>query len=87
MMLGGTPLTPPLDLAVIQMPGCFLYQFPDVTFGFAVTGANVPFPVQIPNLNNFNGARLLWQSLTVSAGFNALGLLSSNGVRLNLGQL
>lgn len=87
MLIAATAQVPGLDLVFIQAPSCFLNVQPLVNLSFPISGSSVALPLAIPTSTNLNGGRLMLQSVTVSPGFNGAGLLTSNGVRLNLGSL
>lgn len=86
---GTLPL--PLDLRVLGALGQWLLVSPDVL---------VPFPLQprgstflgavssppLPVLRALDGARLFAQALYIDAASNAAGLVTSNGIRFELGR-
>jgi hypothetical protein len=85
--LGFTQYDPGLTLAGFGMDGCFAFNTYDAVTSFPVSGTQDLFPLVIPNTPALNGGLLYGQSLSISAGFNTLGVISSNGVRMSLGSL
>lgn len=79
-----------IDLTAAGMPGCTGYV--DFLGGgistgvFAVPGATAPYSLGVPNNLALVGMTLFAQSATLSQGFNGLGLIASNGGRLDLGR-
>ena len=87
-ILSFTPHLTGIELTAFGMPGCFQYEGLDVVNVFFTSGGNTvntPFP--IPNLPVLNGVLAFGQSATFSSGFNPLGVISSNGLRVLLGSL
>jgi len=82
----GMPL--PVELSVIGMPGCYVHQSQDLT-GLAVAPAHVPgilsFNLTVPYSANLNGLHVYMQSVAYAPGENAMGLITSNGVDLTIG--
>jgi hypothetical protein len=78
---------PGLPLTGIRMPGCT--QYVDLgaaaTLLFFPTAASVNVTLPIPTNAAFSGLEFFAQSASCSSGYNALGVLSSQGVRLRLG--
>jgi hypothetical protein len=90
IVLSVTQHDPGIPLGVIGMPGCFLFAGLDVLNPVLLSpGQTVtPFvPGGIPNTPSLNGALLLGQAATFTSGFNAFGMISSNGLRITLGSL
>jgi hypothetical protein len=89
-ILGFTQVVPGLDLGGFGMGGCRRYVGLD-DVGFFLTAPNstsLPFIVGgIPNNPVFVDVVVFGQSATFSPGVNALGVLTSNGIRLRLGVL
>lgn len=85
--LGFSQHDPGISLAPFGMPGCFAFLGYDATATLPVTGTFVTLPLTIPNNPALNGGLIYGQGLSVSPGFNNLGVLSSNGVRMSLGSL
>lgn len=90
-LLGFSQINPGLDLAGIGAPGCsqYLQLAGAVTNVFFVptSAVSVSVPFAMPNNPSLNGTLVFGQSATFSSGFNALGVITSNGVRLQLGSL
>jgi hypothetical protein len=75
---------PGLSLASLGMPGCLQYVGLDVTVVFAGTGTTNTRPVAIPSNPIHAGSHVYVQTATFSPGFNALGVIASNGLDLKL---
>ena len=76
----------PLALDVIGATGCSLYVGPLQTVGTvtsATGAAAVGFPV--PNAQSLVGLDVFTQMVLVDPGANALGLMTTNGLRLTIG--
>lgn len=85
-MIGFTYFPAGVDLtALLNMPGCYAYTTPDISVSFVPTGATNTMPFSIPLDPSLNGQQVMSQTLTVSPGFNAASLLTSNGVQLLFG--
>ncbi len=74
------------DLTVIGMPGCSLLQSNDATLPLPITPPIATTSLPIPNVSAFTGLVLYAQAILVSPGVNALGLVTSNGLAITLGQ-
>jgi hypothetical protein len=89
LLLGFVQVSPGVDLGFLGAPGC--YQNLDLNSAinnlFFVAGSSTTFNFGIPNLPAFNGVNLAAQSATFTSGYNALGVLMSNGARLTVGTL
>lgn len=75
-----------LSAAGYGMSGCSQYVAPDVTLLLLAAGGTMVAPLALPADPAFEGADLFGQSLCLSPGANALGVIASNGLRLHLGQ-
>ncbi len=84
-ILSTTALTPPFDLASLQMPGCELYQSLDVIYTFAIGGPSASSPWVIPNVPSASGLVVHTQSVVFTPGVNAFGASTTNGLQLILG--
>ncbi|GAB4146877.1 MAG: hypothetical protein Fur0037_14960 [Planctomycetota bacterium] len=84
VFLGFTQHSSGIDLAPIGMPGCRQYCSLDASSALPVSGPSVPYSLPIPNQASFAGLHVYAQAATLSAGFNSLGALSSNGIDLRL---
>lgn len=83
---GASVVNPGIDLTFIGMAGCFGYQTADIgifTGGFVVSGTS-SLPLPIPSTTSLAGAAFASQGLSFSLA-TSLGLASSNGVSLVLG--
>ncbi|MFN3241557.1 MAG: hypothetical protein ACE37K_08595 [Planctomycetota bacterium] len=81
--LTGNPL-PPIDLIILNAPGCFANVGTlDVTLPIITGAMSSPFP--IPNAPAFIGFEIGVQSAWLDAAANGFGLITSNGVLLKLG--
>ena len=76
---------PGLPLAAFGMPGCAQYVNSDVTVILVPVGGQSTFNGPIPNDTSLMGVTFYGQSFALSSGANALGLISSNGVRFVIG--
>ena len=79
-------LDPGLELSSLGMPGCF--QFVDLARAatFLLVGApTVSVGVTLPLNPAYAGQRLFVQSVAFVPGSNALGVISSNGIALTVG--
>ena len=79
-------VNPGTDLSSLGMTGCFGYAGqPNVSvLQFPGLGQSV-FNQAIPNVPNFMGIRLTVQSFAFASGYNAAGIVSSNGITLTVG--
>lgn len=74
-----------LSLAPYGMPGCFQYCTQTAQLLIVATNPTYQQPYSAPLGAAFNGMHMYVQAATLSAGFNQLGAISSNGVDLLLG--
>ncbi len=80
------PVALPADLAVLGAPGCWLYTSLDAVSPVSASAAgSVTFPVQVPNAAYLTGGRLHHQALVLDLGANVLGLSTSNGLTVVVG--
>jgi hypothetical protein len=86
-LLGLAQFNPGIDLTVIGMPGCSKYTDGSVTQIFLVGGSTASVVFNIPNVPAYVGIHVFAESATFSAGFNALGVIASNGLDLGIGNL
>ena len=85
-VLGFTQLNPGADLSVLGMPGCRRFTTLDANIVVLPLGSPaVPFTLNIPNLAAYIGYSLYAQGASFSAGFNALGVIASNGGAIHMG--
>jgi hypothetical protein len=78
---------PPTDLTSQGMPGCFGYVIGGVAHLFVAPGASSSQPFSIPNVTALSGLPIIGQSFTYSPGFTPIGVISSNGLVMFLGQV
>lgn len=76
---------PGLSLAQYGMPGCFQYCSQQAMVLIVATNPTYNFPFNSPPGTAWTGLHMYAQTATLSAGFNQLGALSSNGLDLLLG--
>ena len=80
---GSYPL--PLDLALINMPGCKLYTSLDAVFPLANAGGTAPFVVTVPANPGLVGVAVWAQGLVASPGSNPTGVVVSNAAEIRIG--
>lgn len=80
---GGLPL--PLDLGAIGMTNCFLWTAPDVLLPVPVVRAAAVAELGVPGLPRLIGVDLYFTGLATAPGSNALGVITSRGLRLRTG--
>jgi hypothetical protein len=71
----------PLDLGVVFMPGCTLYQDVAIATGGAHVGGTATYSLGIPNDTGLLGLSFYNQVVAVDPAANAFGLTVSNGKR------
>lgn len=86
-ILSFTQINPGLDLGFLGAPGCEQYVTPDFTQIFLAAGSSGSTSLTIPNFSSYLGLRLLAQSSAFTSGFNSLGVWTSNGIDLTIGNL
>lgn len=84
--LGFSVFTPPIDLTIISMPGCFMYHDQLLTLAYAPSGGSATTTIPVPNILRL---RIQLQSLNYdpTAALTPLGLVTSNALRVNVGNL
>ncbi|MGA1523840.1 MAG: FG-GAP repeat domain-containing protein [Planctomycetota bacterium] len=86
-VLNGLPVLP-LDLALVGMSGCNLYQSTEV-LGLPTTGSPVPgqatFSLGVPPAAQLVGQHLYLQAICYAPGANPLGAVTSNGIDFLVG--
>lgn len=82
-------LVPGLELSGLGMPGCYqnIGLFGAVTLGLNVGPASWSQPFGIPLSSSYYGTNVFGQSAALVPGVNPLGAVSSNGLRLLVGNL
>ncbi len=81
-LLGFTQVNPGIDLGFLGAPGCS--QYVDSTTAVGVLGFGSPsvsVALALPNLPGLSGLLLFGQTVSLVPGVNALGAVTSNGVR------
>lgn len=89
LFLGFGQVNPGVNLGFLGMPDC--YQLVNLASAssniFFVTGTNAQVNLPIPNNPVFQGVLIFGQGVTLTSGYNSLGALTSNGVRMLVGSL
>ncbi len=75
-----------LGLALFGAPGCFLLNTIETTSAFSITGLSATVPYTIPGSPEFYGFSLFVQGVVLAPGENAFGVVTSNGLELQLGE-
>jgi hypothetical protein len=86
-MLSFTQINPGIDLGFLGAPGCSQYVTADFTQIFFAAGSSGSTALAIPNFSSYLGLRLLAQSAAFTSGYNSLGIWTSNGIDLTIGNL
>lgn len=89
-ILSFTQFDPGISLAPLGMPGCFQFVGLDSTAVVFLSPGQTTFPFiagGIPNNPVFNGVLIFGQAASFTSGFNPLGVITSNGLRMTLGSL
>ncbi|MBK8097584.1 MAG: hypothetical protein IPK26_10775 [Planctomycetes bacterium] len=84
-MISTGQLAPGLDLGFLGAPGCLQQVTPGPDILFLGPASSTVLNLPIPNVAGFLGMLVYCQAASVSPGVNPLGVLTSNGVRLLLG--
>jgi hypothetical protein len=88
LTIGFSQIAPPgTDLSGLGMPGCFLHAALDFSIGFAVTGATQGFTLPIPNDPALSGGHLYAQGISTAPLLNLAGIITSNGLDIEIGTL
>lgn len=89
LVLGTAASQPAIDLSLVGAPGCSVLVDVAAGVGFVISnvipGLGMNGPLAIPNGPGLLGLSLYAQSAWLDATANALGMVTSNGVRLQLG--
>ncbi len=83
-LFGLTELNPGLDLSSIGMPGCYQFVSIDASQVWVPVSNVGSTPFNVPNVPAFAGVEIKTQGVALVPGVNALGALSSNGLKLVL---
>jgi hypothetical protein len=87
-MLSFQPYNPGVDLGFLGAPGCAQYLNPWATVASVITTpGSFSIPFSIPTASSYVGLILSGQSAAFVPGANALGVLTSNGLTMNIGNL
>jgi hypothetical protein len=80
-------VVPGLELTFLGTPGCYqnVALAGSTTLGLVFTNPSGSLPLAIPNSGIYLGYAVFSQSVAFVNGVNALGALSSNGLRISLG--
>jgi hypothetical protein len=80
-------VNPGLELSIVGMPGCFQNVALQASSVMGVASGTGSLAVALPSGSSLNGIHVYCQSAVFAPGQNTLGVLSSNGVDLLLGDL
>lgn len=86
-LIGFTKYDPGVDLTSLGMPGCYLYTSLDLLFPFFPAAQTGSHTIAIPNQASLMGTQLFAQGVAWDLPVNPFGMVSSNGVSLNIGAL
>ncbi len=86
-ILSFTELNPAQELSAFGMPGCFQHVGFDAVNPALASGGSASLNVSVPNNPALVNVVLTSQSIAFAPGVNTLGALSSNGIRLTIGNL
>lgn len=84
LALSFTKYSPPIDLSVYGMPGCYQHSGLDAVH-FLIGSPAVGFGLAIPADTSWLGAKVRCQSFSFVPGVNAAGAISSNGLEIEIG--
>ncbi|MDA0373380.1 MAG: hypothetical protein O2865_06315 [Planctomycetota bacterium] len=80
------PMPGYLSLASLGAPGCMLIGDTSIAEGFAITGTTHTLAFTVPNNPILSGNPIYSQMIVFAPGRNALGAVTSNGVRWLFGE-
>lgn len=86
MALGTVRSAPPLDLAIVGMPGCPLHHDAGVLQTMLGAGTSATFDFPIPNNPVFIGTQIFTQAASLDIGLNTLGFALSDAAVMLVGQ-
>lgn len=86
-ILSFTQLLPAQELSAFGMPGCYQHVGFDAVNPALAAGGTATLNVSVPNNPSLVNVVLTSQSIAFAPGVNLLGALSSNGIRLSIGNL
>lgn len=85
LLVGTGALLPPLSLAGLGAPECSVFVDPALATTLLLPAVPAPWPLPVPALPLLLGVVLETQAAAFAPASNALGLLTSNAVRLAVG--
>ena len=85
--IGLQQVNPGLELSLFGMPGCYQNASLGSINVFVAAGGSGSYPLSIPNNPGLHGLHVFAQSVMIAPGSNSLGLITSNGVDLRIGNL
>jgi hypothetical protein len=86
-VIGWGQHNPGIDLASLGMPRCSQYVTADIVSVGVPSGGSWYHTLTLPPAAAFVGAHLYSQGIAFAPGFNAMGVVTSNGVDLRIGTL
>ncbi len=86
-IFGLQELNPGVSLAGLGAPGCSQFTNIDASQILFLSGTTTSVPFVVPSAPAFVGVEIKTQSAILVNGVNALGLLTSNGLKLELGSV
>ncbi|MFT4512745.1 MAG: PKD repeat protein [Planctomycetota bacterium] len=86
MALGTARSVPPIDLAIVGMPGCPLHHNAAVLLTMLGAGTSATFDFPIPNNPMFIGTQIFTQAASLDVGLNTLGFALSDAAVMLVGQ-
>lgn len=78
-------LNPPLDLTPAGMPGCFSHVTGGNNLLYVLPASSVATSIVLPVNASLTGLTFAGQTFSMSSGYNALGVIASNGLLMVLG--
>ncbi|MCA8976394.1 MAG: hypothetical protein KDC98_16870, partial [Planctomycetes bacterium] len=84
MVYGLNELSPPVNLAVVGMPGCLQYTSLDVVQLLVPAGGLATASFQVPGVNAFAGVEIKTQGAALVPGYTPAGAIVSNALRLTI---
>ena len=84
-ILSPTRVNPGVSLDFFGMPGCHVFVGLDVIIPLIPTAGQATYTMPIANDPALAGAQVSGQSIAFLPGFNAAGIVSSNGVTVTVG--
>lgn len=77
---------PGLDLTTVGMPGCYLIGDTSELLAVTVAGSSASPTIAIPSDATLSGNSIYIQGIAIAPGTNQLGVVTTNGLALNLGE-